>query len=215
VSLVWFMPDGWVHTSHQSSSILTLSIVKSSDSEQACFAAMWLCINDSQRHTLHFLLNRLIRQNISTEQRNETSSVIDNVLHTNHLTDSQNVTVDTFMTLLRNHEAPGVRDLHLLAYRACVMMDDSVVTPTDASMHTLDDLSAEARSRDSGITTTESIGASHNSGTFPAILFESLAVVQVVEEGHGLPLGSFGTLSDMDCQVDCTGPAASFFGPSS
>ena len=186
-----------------------------SEPQVACFATMWLCINEPQQVTLKALLGLLARQNIRAEKRNDTLSLIDNVLHTNNLTDAQNDTVDIFMTLLRDLEAPGVRDMHVLACRACLTIDDSVTTHSDHSMHTVVVHSADSRSHDSGRTGKDSAGESSNSGSFAPIVFENLEDMQVVAEGEGSAVGSFGTFSLSNTNPDCAGPPGRYFDTSS
>lgn len=198
-----------LHTSRDLFSPFPSSIA--SESQVVCFATMWRCINDSQGETLHFLLGRLIRQNISAEKRNDTLSLIDIVLHRNNLTDAQNDSVDTFMTLLRGLAAPGVRDMHLLAGRGCLTIDDSVTTLSDHSMHTAVVHSANSRSDDSGRTGKDSAGES----SFAPIVFENLEDMQVVAEGEGSAVGSLPTFSLSNTSADCAGPPERYFDTSS
>lgn len=179
-----------------------------SELQEACFNAMWCCINENQRVTLSGQLSILMRQNITIQLRNDTLSYIDTVLH---LTDGSNHAA--FMTILRELSAPGVRAMHFLAHRGCLIMHDSVATLSDANMCMVEapfPLSqADSGSHGSGLTTIDSAGVSQNSGSLSTIFVENLDVVQVMADD--LPVESLGTFQCSNTPGDSPGPAKTFF----
>lgn len=99
---------------------------------------MWSCINEVQRMSLLSSLTYLTRRDRDRQERNEAFNVIGNVLHSGNQTLLDTTTFGTFTTVLRDLTAPGMMAMLTLAQQGCLMMDESVATPSDATMHTVD-----------------------------------------------------------------------------
>jgi hypothetical protein len=168
------------------------------DEQEASFHAMWSCINEIQRMSLLSSLTYLTRRDRDRQERNEALNFIGTVLHSGNQTELNTTTFGTFTTVLRDLTAPGMMAMLTLAQQGCLMMDESVATPSDATMHTVDIPSPDSRSRDSGAAEKDSAGVSSNS-----LIFFGM---ELVLDGVGSAVGSFGTLSDCNANVDCAGP---------
>lgn len=147
---------------------------------------MWSCINEVQRMSLLSSLTYLTRRDRDRQERNEAFNVIGNVLHSGNQTELDTTTFGTFTTVLRDLTAPGMRAMLTLAQQGCLMMDESVATPSDATMHTVDIPSPDSRSRDSGAAEKDSAGVSSNS----LILIENMGGMELVFDGVGSAVGS-------------------------
>ncbi|KAI2514292.1 hypothetical protein MHU86_185 [Fragilaria crotonensis] len=113
-----------------------------SDSQREAFTALRVCINESQRMTLEFLLGLLARA-IGSRSRNDLLACIGGCLHLDSQTASETAIVAAYITVVRDLASPAaIGEMQVLVRVATESSSDDSSSPTVDPPETPEDSSS-------------------------------------------------------------------------